>query len=139
LEAIDIPQFSKLHLTWPDLSIYIIQPALANKPDIEEITNYPIGAGADKPYIEEITNYPIGAGADKPDIEEITNYPIGAGVDKFEILLQTLHHFPFTGKFFRLQHYSMLIQDRRTLFDVWCVHDVIYAVDPNDDKFVASF
>jgi len=105
LEAIDIPQFSKIDLTWPDLSIYIIQPALANKPDIEEITNYPIGTGA----------------------------------DKFEIPLQTLHDFPFTGKIFRLQHDSMLIQDRRTLFDIWCVHDVIYAVDPSDDESLASF
>jgi len=105
LGAIDIPQLSKIDLTWPDLSIYIIQPALANKPDIEEITNYPIEAGA----------------------------------DKFEILLQTLHHFPFTGRIFRLQHHSMLIQDRHTLFDIWCVHDVIYAVDPNDNEFVASF
>jgi len=48
LEAIDIPQFSKIDLTWPGLSVYIIQPALTNKPDIGEITNYPIGAGADK-------------------------------------------------------------------------------------------
>jgi len=105
LEAIVIPQLSKIDLTWPDLSIYIIQPALANKPDIEEITNYPTGAGA----------------------------------DKFEILLQTLHDFPFTDRVFRLQHHSMLIQNRRTLFDIWCVHDVIHAVDPNDDEFVASF
>jgi len=100
LGAIVIPQLSKIDLTWPDLSIYIIQPALANKPDIEEIPNYPIGAGA----------------------------------DKFEIVLQTLHDFPFTGRVFRLQHHSMLIQDRHTLFDIWCVHDVIYAVDPNDDE-----
>jgi len=102
LEAIDIPQWSKIDLTWPDLSIYIIQPALANKPDIEEVT-------------------------------------IGAGADKFEILLHTLHGFSFTGRVFRLQHHSKLIQDRRTSFDIWSVHDVIYAVDPNDDEFAASF
>jgi len=80
-----------------------------------------------------------GCGENFGSGEEITNYPIGAGADKFEILLQTLHEFPFTGRVFRLQHHSMLIQDRHTLFDIWCVHDVIHAVDPNDDEFVASF
>jgi hypothetical protein len=102
--AIEIAQFSQIDLTWPDLSIYIIQPALANKPDIEEIIYDPTVTG-----------------------------------DKLAILLQTMHDFLFTGRVFRLQHHTMMIGNRQALFDIWCVHDVVYAVDPNDDEFVASF
>jgi len=48
MAAENMPIFSKIEMTWPELSIYMIQPALVNKPGIEEIRHDSTREGSDR-------------------------------------------------------------------------------------------
>jgi len=102
MAAENMPIFSKIEMTWPELSIYMIQPALVNKPGIKEITYDSTREGS----------------------------------DRLEILLQMIEIFPYTDRVVRVQRLPMTVENRQAHYDIY---DVVYAVDPDDDDFVASF